>query len=61
LQANAALRDTVLRRDAQIADMSDGRCISHYRYYRVWAGRRAFVRCHRRVSRVVGMLCMDSV
>lgn len=24
LQANAALRDTVLRRDAQIADMSDG-------------------------------------
>ena len=24
MQANAALRDTVLRRDAQIADMSDG-------------------------------------
>lgn len=24
LQANAGLRDTVLRRDAQIADMSDG-------------------------------------
>lgn len=24
LQANAALRDTVLRRDAQIADMSEG-------------------------------------
>ncbi len=24
LQVNAALRDTVLRRDAQIADMSDG-------------------------------------
>lgn len=24
MQANAALRDTILRRDAQIADMSDG-------------------------------------